>query len=807
MKFGLVQKLVIVIEIVVVAFAVFGGGVAYVVSRKSLVDRINSQLESVSVLKEHSINGFIEEVKAEIEYLGNGEETYKQLVLYLEEKNPTAKKLVVEEMEHIYKEKDIFTSIFLMNSDGMIVASTNSTDEGKIRSTEPYFLNSKDKTLVQDFYYDVAIGQTTLLIATPVKDALGKFLGTVVGRINIEEISSLMVERSGLGKSGETFIVNSSNVVVATELLKEPGEKLKRTLFLPQIDKCLSGQSNTGLNQTDYHGDVVLGYWRWLPAINSCLVTKIDQAEAFAPINNAAAILLAVVAVAGVLMGILGYITGVAIISPLIKLRDEAQKIKEGNLEAQCEVRSNDEIGEVAVAFNEMASKLKEMYVGLEDRVKEKTTELSKKLEELAGLNVTLGQNEKAMVNLLEDANLLEKQLEAEKAGVEKKVEERTLELTNTKTKLDSSIENLPLGFVMVDIHEELVISNPLASKLLGGKDKTNILAALKTTLGDKLDLGKYIKNCGREKRRLVLSDVELEGRILQFLLSPILTKEDNDVCIGVVILIQDITEAKILDRSKDEFFSIASHELRTPLTAIRGNTSMILEYYAEAIKDPELKAMVDDIHESSIRLIHIVNDFLNVSRLEQGKMVYDATAFDIEKIIPETIKEYDVTGSRKNLKIDFTPSATPLPMVLADVDKVRQVLINLLGNALKFTTEGGVIINTEVSGKFVKVLVTDTGRGIAEKQQSLLFHKFQQAGSNLFTRDTVGGTGLGLYISKMMVEGMRGELKLEKSEEGKGTTFSFSLPIATKDNQVDRLALIGLATVPEEVDKQTLKL
>jgi signal transduction histidine kinase len=303
----------------------------------------------------------------------------------------------------------------------------------------------------------------------------------------------------------------------------------------------------------------------------------------------------------------------------------------------------------------------------------------------------------------------------------------------------------------------------------------------LKKILKDKIDLSKYIKKCGVEKKRVVFTDIEIEGRVFKFLLSPILTKEVKEICIGVVVLIQDITEEKILDRSKDEFFSIASHELRTPLTAIRGNTSMILEYYTEVLKDPELKSMIDDVHESSIRLINIVNDFLNVSRLEQSRMVFNITNFNLDELIPETIKEYDVTVSRKNIGISYIDPKETLPLVSGDADKVRQVLINLLGNSLKFTTKGKIKIETETGDKFVKIFVSDTGIGIPLKQQSLLFHKFQQAGENLFTRDAAGGSGLGLYISKMMMEGMGGEIKLEKSEVDKGSTFSFTLPIVKK--------------------------
>ena len=161
--------------------------------------------------------------------------------------------------------------------------------------------------------------------------------------------------------------------------------------------------------------------------------------------------------------------------------------------------------------------------------------------------------------------------------------------------------------------------------------------------------------------------------------------------------------------------------------------------------------------------------------------MVFNITNFNLDELIPETIKEYDVTVSRKNIGISYIDPKETLPLVSGDADKVRQVLINLLGNSLKFTTKGKIKIETETGDKFVKILVSDTGRGIPLKQQSLLFHKFQHAGENLFTRDAAGGSGLGLYISKMIMEGMGGEIKLEKSEVDKGSTFSFTLPIVKK--------------------------
>ena len=155
---------------------------------------------------------------------------------------------------------------------------------------------------------------------------------------------------------------------------------------------------------------------------------------------------------------------------------------------------------------------------------------------------------------------------------------------------------------------------------------------------------------------------------------------------------------------------------------------------------------------------------------------------FDIEKMAHDAIRQYQVTSSRKRILLEVHDPGKPMPPVHADQDRTRQVLINLIGNALKFTEHGVVTVSFSTDGNFVKVSVSDSGKGIPYDAQERLFRKFEQAGSTVLTRDSVRGTGLGLYISKMIMEQMKGSIRLESSTPGVGTTFSFSLPIAGGD-------------------------
>lgn len=239
----------------------------------------------------------------------------------------------------------------------------------------------------------------------------------------------------------------------------------------------------------------------------------------------------------------------------------------------------------------------------------------------------------------------------------------------------------------------------------------------------------------------------------------------------------KDLQDANLklqeLDKLKDEFVSLASHELRTPMTAIKGSLSTILEGYAGDISK-EARDFMTSAYNENDRLIRLVNNLLNISRIEAGRFTFTVTKVDMNKIITEIVHNLEIAAKEKNLFFKFVPQLQ-LPLVYADADKVREVIINLIGNALKFTHKGGVTVAASTKDDKVVTSVADTGSGIAKEDQELLFKKFSQVQGN-YTRQA-GGTGLGLYISKQIVEGLKGKIWIE-STLGKGSTFYFTLPI-----------------------------
>ena len=372
----------------------------------------------------------------------------------------------------------------------------------------------------------------------------------------------------------------------------------------------------------------------------------------------------------------------------------------------------------------------------------------------------------------------LKENLMMENQQIAQKIQEQTTVIGEKEAELLGLINSISLGFIMFDMNGKVLFTNPAIERITGLRIDGGTIDSVEGLLGKAFAVKEKFQKCLMERSAISDKNIAFNNRFLRMSVNPIFSSKELMSLIGVAVLIEDNTQAKNAERSRDEFFSIASHELRTPLTAIRGNTAL-LQTYGDKLNPEEVKAMIEDINSASVRLIGIVNDFLDTSRLETGKMTYKKESLDLVELAQEAIKEYQTTGSLKMLYLTFIPPASQVEHVIGDKNRVKQVLVNLVGNSVKYTDKGGVIVSVERDNGFIKVLVTDTGKGIPHDIQAGLFNKFQEGPSGeTYTRDVIHGSGLGLYISKMMVEGMGGKIALEKSAPGTGSTFSFELPI-----------------------------
>jgi len=239
----------------------------------------------------------------------------------------------------------------------------------------------------------------------------------------------------------------------------------------------------------------------------------------------------------------------------------------------------------------------------------------------------------------------------------------------------------------------------------------------------------------------------------------------------GAVVVLRDVSREREVDQLKSSLVSTVSHELRTPLTLIQGFSELLLT--RSDLDSVQSQAALTQIHASSQRLGRLIDDLLSVSRIESGRLSTEVEILDLPQAVSEVISSFSVDNDH-HFTIDVEPGAG---RVLADRDKILQVLTNLVSNAVKYSPVGSTVrVEARPAGRHVQVDVTDQGIGMSSEEAAGIFEKFSR--SNRPEVRKVGGTGLGLYITKNLVELQGGQLWL-KSEPGLGSTFTFTLPLA----------------------------
>lgn len=242
----------------------------------------------------------------------------------------------------------------------------------------------------------------------------------------------------------------------------------------------------------------------------------------------------------------------------------------------------------------------------------------------------------------------------------------------------------------------------------------------------------------------------------------------------------------KALDQARSEFITIASHQLRTPPATIKWYLSAILAGDYGQLGN-EQKDIIEKTNRTNNSLISLIDDMLNVSRIERGKMEFLFEQTDLLPLVETTYEQLIPQAKEKKLNLIFIPPKTPLPTIMCDKEKIRQVMNNLIDNALKYTKQGSVTIKIHEENGYIKFEVTDTGKGIANVKEAEIFEKFKRGKESV---KQSAGLGLGLYVAKIIIEQHKGKIWAESQGEEKGSTFAFSLPIK---NDLKKTTLLDL--------------
>jgi len=442
------------------------------------------------------------------------------------------------------------------------------------------------------------------------------------------------------------------------------------------------------------------------------------------------------------LLGLVAFVARI-LLDPLKAISSSARKISAGTFDVSLPPESKDEIGDLARAF-------REMITAVQRRQREVTEALARERE----------QSEIS-------------------AALRAKAERE-------HRRLQATIETVPVALVIVDAETgRIALQNRTAGLLIGDEpDDDDARAAywrafsVTTRDGTAVDLRAWGAARVLQGQTIVGEELVVrhpDGGEIPILVSAAPLREDGGRISGGVVAFQDITSLYEVDRLKTEFVSIVSHELRTPLTSIKGALQLLID---EGIASDADHAMLLDVALSNTeRLVRIINDILDISKIEAGKLELDVRPHAVREVVKQSLQNVEsiARGALVTLEADIEAGVPP---VQVDLDRFIQVVVNLLSNALKVAPPRSAVTLSarRAADGFVAFSVTDQGRGIAPDKIGLLFQKFQQLdGAN--TRKA-RGTGLGLAIVKALVEMQGGRVSVE-SRVGHGSTFTVTAPVA----------------------------
>lgn len=367
---------------------------------------------------------------------------------------------------------------------------------------------------------------------------------------------------------------------------------------------------------------------------------------------------------------------------------------------------------------------------------------------------------------------------------ITEEIYKRNKELIAERRRIEQLLLNISDAVFVVNKKYKITLANIVAKTIFptlqpDSKEKKDIQDVLKLTnekTNDLLDIKKY---CFSDKEKEIIYDVcytyeKDEKKYFILKTSTINYDDNNSECL---ITLSDITKQKFSEKAKDDFLSVAAHELRTPLTIIKSYLWRLISKDGGNLSTDQ-KTNVNRIQFATERLINLVNDILNISRFEQGRLVFEISKYDAQDILKQATAGLEIKAQDNNIYLKMDTSKVKDTNVYVDKDKLVEIMFNIVGNALKFTKQGGITIHAEKEDTdFIKVSIVDTGVGIDKKDMSSLFKKFGRLDNSYTTVAESGGTGLGLFIVKMYVEHMGGKIGAFSEGLGKGSTFWFTLP------------------------------
>lgn len=821
------------------------------------------------------------------------------------------------------------SELFITDRQGFLLASTKPQTPGSLAKEEwwPQVNNGKEKgkLYIGPIQVNATTGNLFFLLAGPIEDKDGKAIGFFKEYLVVNNLLKSILPVQSNGSYGDIVFVDRKERIFSS---RAAVDKNYEQPFLEVLNQEQTADPRPWLIGKDLKGQKAL--ITYVPINSALLATHgvvwgvsltCDLVSAFAPLRQILfqQVRFTVIVILVAMMLIL--IFSRKLVTPILVLQTAMQKASTGDLHVRAQVKTGDEIEQLAATFNWMIADLsasqheiterkvffenivnnmsdtlvvlyndgtiravnKQLLVLLgysEEELIHKPVEIlfqeGESFEIIRRLLETIKRNPKQTVKvryrtkdlqsipihlscnlvwdkhnqvdglvlvggdlreqlrMIEELDNSRKQLALYSKSLEEKVTVRTAhlekalkeaqemkqimlsiledfdenrrEMERVKTKLEewndmmqTLVASLNEGVIMLDDRGEVTVFNPVAKILLGFKPEDELAGQ---------QVIEHLKNIGLDiefvqswqGQRIITKEIKLKTAPFRFLhidISPVLK---NQTIIGLALSIRDITREKEIDRMKTDFISTVSHELRTPLTCIREAIAQIVEGIKGEVNVGQREFLHIAIEELD-RLSRIINDLLDIAKIEAGRVVLHRQEIDAIPLIQEVVKTLLVNAQEKQITIteEFT---SPACVLYVDPDRIKQVLTNLLSNAIKFTApQGNIVMAVRERTQEVEFAVTDSGRGIAPENLHKIFDRFEQIDWAFSARPQ--GTGLGLPISKALVGIHQGTMKVQ-SAVGQGSTFSFVLPKLSREAMVLEVMKEAMNKAKEDYEQES---
>jgi signal transduction histidine kinase/HAMP domain-containing protein len=791
----------------------------YTQATKALTQSVFDRLHAVSILKEDDLNRWVDQQRFYLVFLAWQPDVRQQAggLLGVSTSNPVAQKAYAALLDYL---RFVVTSVsdsnelFIMDLNGNVVLSTQPAHEGQSHAQDLFFSQGQSATYVEPVYISPETGRPTITVATPLFDRDKRRVGVLASHLNLSRVDRLMLERTGLGASGETYLVDPTYEFVSASQ-PSSSQPSPDGIRSSGIEAALQGKDGQAL-YSNYQGVPVVGAYNWMNGLGAALMVEISQKEAFAPARQLALQTALIGFLASLLLGGVAYLLARQVTRPVLAITETARKVAGGDLTQVAPVMSADELGLLASTFNQMTEQLRLLYQDLEKKVVERTAELVQVNDRL---KEEILVREQVQTSLRSQKKYLEALHETSLGLISRLDLQELFEDLVTRA---GQLMGTSHGFIFIvepgENEIECKVGVGLFTRLVGFRLPSGEgLGGTIWQTGQPLIVNDYDHWAGRAKNielGLISSIIGVPltsgnqvvgalGLAFDSQVSNELTFEEDQVELlnrfahlasialdnaRLYTAAKDARrQAEAANEAKSAFLANVSHELRTPLTSIHGFAHILKKRFHELIfpnitlKDAKVERAASQVDEhlgiilgEAERLTVIINDLLDLEKIQAGKMTWHMVPLQMPDVIHLAAKATAPLFENKGLAwVEEIPQ--DIPLVNGDRDRLEQVVINLISNAVKFSDSGQITCRIRLEDGEIIVSIQDQGIGISPAYHALVFEKFGQVENTLAGKPK--GTGLGLPICKEIIAHHGGRMWLE-SAPGQGSTFYFSLPL-----------------------------